>query len=509
MWKRKDLKKLSRADLKDNYLQCVIVSLVVVAFMGSYGLVHSATESTTVQQAVPATTNLGILDEFVQNIFGNDITAMQDALAINDPRAGILASVVNNTTQAGSLVFGMLNIVNSTVFGDAILPSILLGVGALIYVLYWIFVQNIFVVGQHRFFLENRCYHATRFERLFFVYKLRRVWRVAKAMALRTIFTILWFFTIIGGPIMYYAYRMVPAILAENPDVLPMQALRLSRRMMRGQKWKAFKLDMSFLGWYLLSLFTFRLLEVLYITPYTLATNAELYMILREKLLAEDPGTTVWFNDRILEIPRSMEGKIEYPEEKYTIPYKSWSLVPNYMRSYSILDLVMLFFSFCVIGYVYEVIYFVIRDGVLVNRGTLHGPWLPIYGVGGVLTLLLLKRFAEKPVRVFFLSMLVCGVVEYFTAWALETFLHTKWWDYSGFFLNIQGRVCAEGLIVFGFACSLGIYVLSPALAELYGKIPKKTRIAVVSVLAAIFLGDVAFSAFNPNTAGVDPTAGG
>ena len=58
---------------------------------------------------------------------------------------------------------------------------------------------------------------------------------------------------------------------------------------------------------------------------------------------------------------------------------------------------------------------------------------------------------------------------------------------------------------MFGLACSLGIYVLSPTLAELYGKIPKKARMAVVSVLAVIFLGDVAFSAFHPNTAGVDP----
>ncbi len=309
---------------------------------------------------------------------------------------------------------------------------------------------------------------------------------------------------------MLSAYRMVPAILAENPDLSPITVLNLSRRLMRGSKWAAFKLDLSFLGWNLLSVFTFRLLSVLYVTPYTLSTNAELYMQLRSRYLAQNPAATQYFSDGILEIPRGEEKDNEYPTDKFTIPYGHGAISTNHARKYSLVDLVLLFFSYAMVGYIYEVVYYVLRDGLLINRGTLHGPWLPIYGFGGVLSLVLLRRFAGRPVRTFFLSMLVCGILEYAAAWFLETFLHTKWWDYSGFFLNIQGRVCLEGLIVFGLGCCLGIYVLSPSLAGLFAKIPKRVCVALCFTLVTAFVGDVVFSAFHPNVSGGDPafTAG-
>lgn len=505
MWNRKQLKKLARSDIRVNYLQCLIVSLVVVALMGNYGLFHSATVATTLQEAVPITTNAGILDSFVTNIFGERIASAERFFAISGARAGILANLMNSVTRSGSFVYGVLNAVNNLFFGDSILPGILMAVGIVIYLFYWFFVQNVLTVGQHRFFLENRCYHATRSDRLFFIFRLRRTRRVAYAMFLRFLFTLLWSLTLVGGVIMLYAYRMVPAILAENPDTPPIKALNLSRAMMRGNKWKAFKLDLSFLGWNLLSLFTFRLLNALFVTPYSLATNAELYMILRREYLAKNPEASLYLNDKLLEIPRAQEGDFEYPADAFTIPCHHSHLTFNYERHYAFLDIIMLFFAFAMIGYVYEVLFFVVRDGVLVNRGTLHGPWLPIYGCGGVLSLVLLRRFAARPLRTFFLSVLLCGVVEYTAAWFLETFFHTKWWDYSGFFLNIQGRVCAEGLIVFGLACCLSIYVVSPTLVGLFEKIPRRGRIVGVSVLAALFVGDLAYSAISPNLAGVDP----
>lgn len=53
--------------------------------------------------------------------------------------------------------------------------------------------------------------------------------------------------TIVGFPIKYYAYRMVPYILAENPQATPSEAILLSRQMMAGQKWRCFVLDLTFI----------------------------------------------------------------------------------------------------------------------------------------------------------------------------------------------------------------------------------------------------------------------
>lgn len=58
--------------------------------------------------------------------------------------------------------------------------------------------------------------------------------------------------------------------------------------------------------------------------------------------------------------------------------------------------------------------------------------------------------------------MLVCGMIEYFSSWYMEMIYHTRWWDYTGYLFNVNGRVCLEGLLVFGFGCTINIYLVSP-----------------------------------------------
>lgn len=104
---------------------------------------------------------------------------------------------------------------------------------------------------------------------------------VAITMLLRNIYNFLWYFTIIGGVIKMYEYRMIPYILAENPKTNRKEAFKLSKQMMKGNKWKTFLLDVSFIVWNILSVFTLGLLNILYVNPYKATTNAELYVELR------------------------------------------------------------------------------------------------------------------------------------------------------------------------------------------------------------------------------------
>ena len=78
---------------------------------------------------------------------------------------------------------------------------------------------------------------------------------------------------------------MIPYILAENPKIQRKKAFKLSKKMMKGNKWKTFILDLSFLGWELLSIFTFGLLNIFYINPYKVATTVELYEVLKKQIL--------------------------------------------------------------------------------------------------------------------------------------------------------------------------------------------------------------------------------
>ena len=76
---------------------------------------------------------------------------------------------------------------------------------------------------------------------------------------------------------------MAPYILADRPELSGTEVLTLSRQMMNGHKWKTFVLDLSFLGWNILSALTFGLLGVFYVNPYRQCTNTELYRELKNR----------------------------------------------------------------------------------------------------------------------------------------------------------------------------------------------------------------------------------
>ena len=172
----------------------------------------------------------------------------------------------------------------------------------------------------------------------------------------------------------------------------------------------------------------------------------------------------------------------------------------EYNRHYSILSLIFIFFSLSFVGWLWEVALHFITDGVFVNRGVMLGPWLPIYGCGAVLMLIILYKLRKHVLIEFIATIVLCGTIEYSTAWLLETLYHgTKWWDYTGYFLNIHGRVCAEGLLVFGLGGLAIVYLLGPFLDNHFRKIPKKIAIALAVLLLAVFIGDIAYSRIHPN----------
>lgn len=204
-----------------------------------------------------------------------------------------------------------------------------------------------------------------------------------------------------------------------------------------------------------------------------------------------------------LEIYKNIIQGKEYPMRLFSIPEKHQRKkldTLNYTRRYSIWSLLALFFIASIIGWSFEVIMHIIEHGEFVKRGVLQGPWLPIYGYGCLLILTILHKFRKKPLQEFILIIVLCGLVEYFTAVYLEyVFDGTKWWDYSGYFLNIQGRVCAEGLLVFGIGGIILVYILAPLIDNVLQKInPKKLAIICCSLLC-LFIFDHIYSHYHPN----------
>lgn len=202
----------------------------------------------------------------------------------------------------------------------------------------------------------------------------------------------------------------------------------------------------------------------------------------------------------IASFKRAIAGEV-YPDRLNPIPsIEKGGFLENmhYLRNYSLTSLVLMFFLFSMVGWIWEVALHLPKDG-FVNRGVLHGPWLPIYGSGGVMILIVLKKFRGRPILEFFAAIVLCGIVEFFTSVILEATKGIKWWDYSGYFLNIEGRVCAEGLLVFGLAGVAAVYVLGPILDNKFSRIPPKIAYTIAAALALIFVVDIIYSNFNPN----------
>ena len=196
--------------------------------------------------------------------------------------------------------------------------------------------------------------------------------------------------------------------------------------------------------------------------------------------------------------------KEAYPVRLYPIPEEERRKLVrslNYMRHYSIWSLITIFLSMSVFGWLWEVGMHLVSYGEFVNRGALHGPWLPIYGTGAVLILTVLNRFRRNPALEFGATIVLCGFLEYMTSLVMEIATGgTKWWDYSGYYLNLNGRICAEGLLVFGIGGLAIVYAIAPMIDNLVSRFNEKKVMAVCTVLMVLFLADVIYSQIHPNT---------
>jgi uncharacterized membrane protein len=147
-----------------------------------------------------------------------------------------------------------------------------------------IFIGYCLEVGGRRFFVRS-AQHGDNTKCFSFAFDGQNYMKIVQTMLLSKVFIFLWsLLLIIPGIIKSYAYRMVPYILADNPNIGVMKAITLSNEMTKGHKFDMFILDLSFIGWYFLGALALGI-GVLFVMPYENATNAELYLVLRNDAL--------------------------------------------------------------------------------------------------------------------------------------------------------------------------------------------------------------------------------
>lgn len=145
-----------------------------------------------------------------------------------------------------------------------------------------IFVFNPLEVGGFRFFRKNVEEKNTGLDAIkegFGDYG-----RTFVTLFLRDLFLSLWtMLFVIPGLVKTYSYMLVPYILKDNPELSATAAITRSRELMNGHKWEAFVLDLSFIGWYLLSGLTCGILNIFWTEPYRQSARAKFYLALLNK----------------------------------------------------------------------------------------------------------------------------------------------------------------------------------------------------------------------------------
>ncbi|MBR3249637.1 MAG: DUF975 family protein [Clostridia bacterium] len=565
---RKELKKEAKNNVKNHIIFFIIVC-AIAAFIGSEFkgslLISLVGQDSSFDNVMNSILENGV-EETKKKIDDYIIKQKDNETQMLGRTNGVFASSLN-AISSGSLYMIGFTVFKNVTNSPTVILAVTIIIALLIYFIFWYYIVNVYQIVLRRLLLEGRTYKKIPFRRITYLSRVKKLNRASKTMFIAWLYQRLWDLTIIGGIIKHYSYLMVPYIIAENPSLNSKQAITLSRNMMNGYKFEAFKLDLSFIGWNLLGMLTFGISAIAFSNPYEIATFTEFYAELRKIAKENQIENAELLNDTflyeladielinkeyadIIEIINQEDYKFEnytgfkhilhdffgihsYTEEeklyekqqlkefvvdeytpvieKQTYPFRLFTIKPkdkkhrieslNYLRHYSLISIICMFFIISFFGWLWEVVLYLINEGIFVNRGTLQGPWLPIYGGGSILILLCLNKYRKNVLLQFTLAVILCGILEYFTSVILEaTHNGIRWWDYSGYFLNLHGRICAEGLLTFGFGGLAMVYFVAPAIDNKIREMNKKVLGVIAIVLIAVYGADMVYSAKNPNT---------
>lgn len=176
-------------------------------------------------------------------------------------------------------------------------------------------------------------------------------------------------------------------------------------------------------------------------------------------------------------------------------------------KKYRVWEYIVFFFGYSFIGYLYETVLevFIYRTG-FTNRGIFWGPYLPVYGFGACMFIILwygLIRDKNKKTRlirvplIFVLTMLSATLLELFTTYLLELTIGSwPWQTYSEYPINFQARIALNPSIRFGLGGLIFLYYIQPLFDKIGSKISDKNGKHISILLLIIFSIDMVYTLF-------------
>lgn len=153
------------------------------------------------------------------------------------------------------------------------------------------------------------------------------------------------------------------------------------------------------------------------------------------------------------------------------------------------------FCLYCMVGWLQESAIESLYHRKPVNRGFLKGPYIPIYGVGGLLLLFICQPFRDNPFAVFGVAMLSCTALEYFTGWLMETLFNKQFWDYSMLRFTYKNRISLVTSIFWGIMGLVVTYIISGLTLFVLERLPHPFICTSAAVVSLIMTFDFCYTA--------------
>lgn len=164
------------------------------------------------------------------------------------------------------------------------------------------------------------------------------------------------------------------------------------------------------------------------------------------------------------------------------------------MIHYTPLQWLLFFFTYSFLGWVWESCFVSFQERRWVNRGFLHGPFLPIYGFGAVAILISTLSVSSSLILTFLFGMAGASLLEYITGLAMDRIFHVRYWDYTDWPLNLDGYISLISSLCWGVFSLLLVRLLHPTVEELLALLPTNGAVLLCVVLLAAITVDLVFS---------------
>lgn len=164
------------------------------------------------------------------------------------------------------------------------------------------------------------------------------------------------------------------------------------------------------------------------------------------------------------------------------------------MYQYNVIQWLFFFYFYCFFGWCVESVYVSLQKRRWVNRGFMRGPFLPLYGTGGIMMLVVSMPFQDNIWLTYIAGCIGATVLEYVTGVVMEALFKVRYWDYSNQKFNFQGHICLGTSLSWGFLTILMTQVIHKPIEQFVLSIPRNVLMYITLFLTAYIAVDFALS---------------